>query len=256
MNQKVAAVNEADLFTYSAFTYEKLFSPSSDIYHRNVVKLSGMRKSELQKVVAKSLEYLNAKPNRNFSLSDFQIGFTRSTPSSTGYEYELYFRSPRNRQCCSQLKIRRELKPDLELVDYSDSAEEEAESGERAKKVVNFILPLSGGERSEQTFRLFMSSFESVVIDEDSANPASVALTIAFQGTHVDFGRFNEFINEFKMRTKFDAVRFVRVLGQRFSRSKSIQTGIESLNCDPNDCLLFICDVDVLFNRNFLDYCR
>ena len=84
MNQKVAAVNEADLFTYSAFTYEKLFSPSSDIYHRNVVKLSGMRKSELQKVVAKSLEYLNAKPNRNFSLSDFQIGFTRSTPSSTG----------------------------------------------------------------------------------------------------------------------------------------------------------------------------
>lgn len=66
LNQKVAAVNEADLFTYSAFTYEKLFSPSSDIYHRNVVKLSDMRKSELQKVVAKSLEYLNAKSNRNF----------------------------------------------------------------------------------------------------------------------------------------------------------------------------------------------
>jgi hypothetical protein len=76
MNQKVAAFNEVDLLTYSAFTNEKLFSPSSDIYHRNVAKLSDMRKSELQKVVAKSLEYLNAKSNRNFSLSDFQIGFT------------------------------------------------------------------------------------------------------------------------------------------------------------------------------------
>lgn len=257
-NSQITTESEVDLFAYSAFTYDKLFSPNSDIYHRNVVKLSGLRKAELRKVVEKSLEFINMKSSRNFSVSDFQIGFTRSTPQQSGYEYELFFRNPASRQCCARLKIRRALKPNLELVNFSSSDAEIQDAladVETSKKVINFILPLSGAKRSEKAFRLFLSSFESVVINEDAGQ---ATLNIVFQGIHSEFSLFNNLVKEFKMRTKFGAIRFVRVSAHKmqFSRAKSIQKGVESLNCDPNDCLIFICDVDVLFNQNFLDLCR
>lgn len=229
-----------------------------DIYHRNVVKLSGPRKLELRGVIQNALEFLNAKPNRNYTLDDFQIGFTRST-STNGFEYELYFRNGITQQCCSHIKLRKALKPDLELVEFTNAVDfdEENLNSEAAKKSINFILPLSGGEKSERAFRLFLSSFESVVIDEDSGQST---LVVVFHGTQSEFEHFNELVNEFKRRTKFEAARFVRVGGNhqngKFSRSQAIQSGIDSLNCDPNDCLIFICDVDILFNRNFLDLCR
>lgn len=217
-------------------------------------------------MVQKSLDFLNSKQktttntDTNYTIEQFHIGFTRSTPASTGYEYELYFTHPRTQHCCSQIKIRRALEQNLDLVDLvapDESNEDQVGGINESKKLINFILPLSGGSKNERAFRLFLSSFESIVVNDDSGQAA--ALIIVFQGMSTDFAQFNVLVKEFKQRTKFEAIKFVQEKQANsggFSRSKAIKLGIDSLNCDPDDCLLFLCDVDVLFDRNFLDLCR
>jgi hypothetical protein len=67
----------------------------------------------------------------------------------------------------------------------------------------------------------------------------------------------NSMLEDFKARTGFYKCHVIYVnssMRQKgFSRANLLQIGIENLS---NEDLIFICDVDVLFNANFLNLCR
>lgn len=201
-------------------------------------------------------------------MKDFAIGFFRSTPYQ-GYEYELYYKI-KSTKCCYLIKLNRGLTPlkisstNIEdehkgLVDYTGDIH-------KGKKVINFILPLTGDAKKKSAFKLFLSSFETVALNQDKF----VTLTIIFGYSKSSQDGLNEkkylenILNDFRQRTSFTNINLIYVeMAGSFSRAKLIQIGVESC-CDNdqfdstplNENLMFFCDVDVLFNKNFLDLCR
>lgn len=239
--------------------------------------MTGARKHHLRRVINDAIEFLNTKQETyKYHIKDFTLGFTRSTPSN-GYEYELYFKM--QEQCCVRLKFNRRLgaldlveasfmdqtstSNDKDAVDFELADDDLTDTTTTKKRRVNFILPVTAQTKQLNSFKLFLSSFESIVINQDSRQ-ASLTIVYSFDENtpNVDL-KFENLIKEFKLRTKFDLVKFLKIKHEgSFSRAKSLQYGVE--NCcsfdreddASNDHLVFLCDVDVLFNENFLNLCR
>ncbi len=238
--------NESDLDPYTTFTIDKIFPAELGIYKRNVVKMSGPRRDDIHAAIELALEHLNQnKTNSKLNKTHFSNGFYRST-FYNGFEYELYFKR-RDFTCCFSLKLKRP----LEHLRVTHS------NRKVSQQVINFILPLTSDSKSLNAFRLFLSSFETVAVNQDK----HVTLTIVF-GTEVNDQRakneMSTFLSEFKERTRFDKVNQVNVDMKdvsSFSRAKLLQIGSDHERFE-NESLLFFCDVDVLFNKNFLDMCR
>ena len=113
-------------------------------------------------------------------------------------------------------------------------------------------------------FKLFLSSFETVAIDQDHF----ATLTIVFASEQTNetsqLKNLKELVSDFQKRANFQKVNVINVPssgGASFSRAKLLDIGVDKC-CDHfdtarrNENLLFFCDVDVLFNQNFLHMCR
>lgn len=251
--------NEGDIYVYSAFTLDKLYPAESDPYQRNILKLTGFRESDLKSIVQTGVDNFNLgnanKKSGNYSLKNFLIGFYRSTPID-GYEYELYFKD-NDAICCTLIKINRPLRE--AHVSISTQA-----SKSDIKKIIHFILPLSSliSSRNKNAFKLFLSSFETVALNQDGG---FAYLIIVYSYTDQEDKRYlEEYLDDFKKRTYFQNVKLITIQESKeeFSRAKLLKLGIDNCcsrysNTDEyTDDLVFFCDVDVLFNRNFLEICR
>ena len=241
--------NESELDPYTAFTIDKIYPAELNIYKRNVIKMSGPKRVDLNTVIEMALVHLNknfTNNNNKLNQSHFSNGFYRQT-SYNGFEYELYFKR-KDFSCCFSIKLNRP----LARLSVTQS------SRKISKQIINFILPLTSDSKNMNAFRLFISSFETVAIDQDKY----VTLTIVFGFDLVSNKRahneMNTFLSEFRERTRFENVKLIYVEmkdQQSFSRAKLLQIGSDSVDL-KNESLLFFCDVDVLFNKNFLDMCR
>lgn len=223
--------NEGDVYSYSAFSLDKLYPAERGIYNRNIQKLSGLKQLDLHSVVKASLAQLGSK----YSLEDFIIGFYRTTPLN-GYEYELFFKQ-KHALCCTVIRL---LKPiqNLRITEIQHVHE---------KKTINFIICLTAGKLKKLSS--FLNLFNLVALQQDKA---FVSLTIVFTAIKANT-QIERIINEFKMQTKFSKINLIYSRSIRFSRASSLELGVENANQDD---LLFFCDIDIIFTQLFLDMCR
>jgi chondroitin sulfate N-acetylgalactosaminyltransferase 1/2 len=136
------------------------------------------------------------------------------------------------------------------------------------KKTINFILPMSDNlmlKKYVRSIKVFLDLFERVAINQDSMNGGMsgvkgqfVTLTIVFSYKNLTLKRkFEKLLSDFKHRTKFMNLKLILIGHTAFSRAKLLQIGIENLNVkSSNENLIFLCDVDIVFNQMFLDLCR
>jgi chondroitin sulfate N-acetylgalactosaminyltransferase 1/2 len=284
--QQSLVKSEADAYSYSAFTLNRFYPAELGIYKRNIFKPSGVRLDDLTQIVQASVDYLNSKSNQSekYELVDFLIGFFRTTPVD-GSEYELYFRNRSQNSCCLHFKLNRPMSNDLRIVDTNlnlnsnEIANEEAkllntddlirvsdnQNGKQQansvtyKKTVHFILPISDGvlmRKNAASLKLFLSMFENVAIGQDRGH--FVTLTLVFSYKNSKWKRYLEsLLAKFKHRAKFHNMKLISVKNMAFSRARLLQLGVENLKTNqPNENLVFLCDVDVVFNQMFLDLCR
>lgn len=63
-------------------------------------------------------------------------------------------------------------------------------------------------------------------------------------------------IEDFKYENRFNMISLLVIAEKKYSRAKFLDIGIK--NCCHNELnsLIFLCDVDVYFEQNFLDQCR
>ena len=225
--------------------------------------MTGEKKLDLHNAIKKGLDYLNSNINEEYSfmyeVDSFLIGFYRLTPHK-GVEYELYFK--RNESCCSTVSLNKPVKY-LKIVDSSVFGTQQIR-----KKIINFILPLVSQDLNQKlnSFKKFMKTFENVALYQDNKHST---LTIVYANNHNSSFELEEFMNQFKERTKFLNVKVVNILSnasKTLSRAQLLQLGVD--NCctfnnekfininNDNDELIFFCDIDIIFNQNFLDICR
>lgn len=209
-----------------------------------------MRQLDIGAVLNTSLDYLNSIPSRiqsAYQLKDFVIGFMRTTPID-GFEYEVYFKN--SESCCVSIKLTRGLQA---LRIYDSNVSEQSDL--KVKKVVNFILPLSVDSKNLNLLKQFLSIFEQIAVKQDNGF-SSLTIVLGRLNKTQSFIIFEHTVNKFVQRTNFKNVNILRTDMNAFSRAKLLSIGIDS--CCSNDVqdLIFLCDVDIMYNQNFLDLCR
>ena len=131
-----------------------------------------------------------------------------------------------------------------------------ASSSSNEKPWINLILPLRG--RIDK-LRSFMDKFVRICVQEDGR----VSLTLVYFGS-AGLKQVTNILGGISKKHAFKWVKLVTVSESAFSRGKGLQVGVEAWASSPtqahpsrdDDVLLFLCDVDVIFNADFLERCR
>ena len=163
----------------------------------------------------------------------FTEGIYHSSPS-IGTHYELYFSNDKN------LKTRVTLfRPQAPPVSVKQDPIRPVEK-------VNIILPLAG---RSSTFKVFLAYFEPLLVKLGS----NIFLTIVYFGNTVT--DMMSHLQPFIIKHKFRSYHIEHVKDRNFSRGYALDTGIRWWN-KRTDPLVFLCDVDVVVNEQFLDRCK
>ena len=117
----------------------------------------------------------------------------------------------------------------------------------RVKELINIIVPLSGRSNS---LGHFLNMFHEVCIKHKE----NVFLTIIMYGNLTNTNELRNIVNKFTKKTGFTAFDIMRK-DAPFSRGRALDDGVKRWNGNKN-VLIFFCDVDVTFDRNFLRRCR
>ena len=118
------------------------------------------------------------------------------------------------------------------------------------EKMIHFVLPLS---KASNRFYLFLQNFEDVCL---KTQEHVYLLVVLFIGkTKQDEEEAESIIKDIKHLSQRYRKAHVRIVQthKEFSRSLGIDLGAKQL---PQEALMFFCDVDVRFTRDFLSRCR
>ena len=121
------------------------------------------------------------------------------------------------------------------------------EQTRRIKELVNIIVPLSGRSNSLANF---LRMFQEVCIKHKE----NVFLTIIIYGNLTTTKELKNILNKFTANAGFTAFDIMR-RDAPFSRGRALDDGVKRWNGNQ-DVLMFFCDVDVSFDREFLRRCR
>ena len=121
------------------------------------------------------------------------------------------------------------------------------EQTRRVKELINIIIPLSGRSNS---LEVFLRMFQEVCIKHKE----NVFLTVIMYGNLTTTKELKDIINKFTAHTGFTAFDVMR-RDSPFSRGRALDDGVKRWNGNQN-VLMFFCDVDVSFDREFLRRCR
>lgn len=233
--------NEFEVVPFVRFTANRLYLVEPGLGRRVIEKPIGYKRKDLSEVIEFALEKLNDGNNDStvtFTSSDFLEGIFRTLPGF-GTHYELYFRNGRDHSLSKYTKVvvtRVLSEPSLILKDDI----------EIKHKPVNLILPLSGRIDS---FKRFMDNFVKVCIHQDN----NVFLTLVYFGRK-GFEEVQSIIRNISIKYMYHKMQLI-LLEETFSRSKGLQVGAQSWK-KQDDVVLFLCDVDIIFNNDFLERCR
>ena len=117
----------------------------------------------------------------------------------------------------------------------------------KIRQLINIILPLSG--RAESLDK-FIQMFREICVEHGE----NVFLTVVIYGNTTSSIKLKERIVQFSKNTKFAGIDIMRK-DLPFSRGRALDDGVKRWNGNKN-VLMFFCDVDVSFDRNFLRRCR
>ncbi|XP_061196132.1 chondroitin sulfate N-acetylgalactosaminyltransferase 1-like [Saccostrea echinata] len=232
--------NEFEMTAFNRFTLHRIYLVDPGLGKRVVEKPIGSKRRDLYEVISYSVGTLNEQRknmSKIFTISDFIEGIYRTDPAS-GTHYELYFRNINSKESGRYSKVAI-LKPFGPLMTAINTTVRTRETW------INIILPLKGRLDS---FEIFMKNFVDVCIAIDK----HIYLTIVY------FGK--EGLDTVKNITKNVShtygYKFMRVINvnEEFSRGRGLQIGMETWR--SKDVVIFMCDVDIIFNAEFLERCR
>ena len=232
--------SEYELTAFNRFTVSRIYLVDPGLGKRVVEKPIGQKRKEINEVIVFGVERLNkgrSNSSKIYTTSDFIEGIYRTEPTS-GTLYELYYRYLDNLGIgkYSKVVLLRPFGPLLPAISspvYTDSV------------WINLILPLKGRTDS---LKLFMKNFVDVCILRDK----KVYLTVVYFGSE-NISTVKNIISDVSETYNFKYMKLVNV-NESFSRGRALQIGIRSWK--SGDVLLFMCDVDIIFNVDFLERCR
>lgn len=132
------------------------------------------------------------------------------------------------------------------LVPFKLATSGQEQSREPKEKKVNILVPLSG---RYDIFVRFMANFEHVcLIPKQNVK----LLVLLFNTDNAELVKQVELMREYHMKYP-RAEMEVKPVDGAFSRALALEVGSSHFS---NDSLLFYCDVDLLFNSDFLKRCR
>ncbi|ESO98621.1 hypothetical protein LOTGIDRAFT_174094 [Lottia gigantea] len=232
---------EYDVVSFNRFTLNRVYLVDPGLGKRVIEKPIGYKKKDLLEIITHAMNKLNENRTgpyiKLYTMEDFLEGLYRIEPT-TGTHYELYFQDIDSSVAYSYKKVilMRPFGPPM-LVSKNKVTTDQA--------WINLILPLSG---RIETFRLFMERFVSVCIKQDKR----VYLTVVYFGTD-GLQEVKNIMSAIAKHNKFKHMKLV-TLNEKFARGRGLQIG--ALNWKSGDAMLFLCDVDIVFNGEFLERCR
>ncbi|XP_041364736.1 chondroitin sulfate N-acetylgalactosaminyltransferase 1-like [Gigantopelta aegis] len=231
---------EYDVVAFNRFTLNRVYLVDPGLGKRVIEKPIGYKKKDLFEIVAFAVDQLNqnrSTSSTQYGLEDFLEGLYRHQPT-TGCHYELYFRSREVSAGNTYTKVimLRPYGPPMLVINHQINTIQEW---------INLILPLSG---RVDTFRLFIQRFINVCIKQDKR----IFLTVVYFGKE-GLKEVKDLMSQTARMYKFKHMKLV-TLKETFTRGRGLQIG--ALNWKGGDVLLFLCDVDIIFNNEFLERCR
>ena len=121
----------------------------------------------------------------------------------------------------------------------------DAKSLDNTLPFVHFLVPLEG---RLETFRRFMKNFEEVCLKQI----LRVKLVIAYSSSFFSPREHKAVLEEYQYKYPLADLIWIDVAGN-FSRGVALSLAAAKLNKTD---LFFLCDVDLVFTREFLDRCR
>lgn len=262
-NTRKALIKESRHHIYTAFTRDRIYVPKQGNENPNYYKYRGLFRKELHTLIELGVNELN-KTNSSYSykFDDFLIGFSRNIPFY-GIDYDIYYK--KNKQCCSIARFHRYFQPfSLETHNSNNKILNKQEifalNENTEKQVINFVLPITSDEKNFKAFSFFLETFKHIAIDEDKSYST---LTIVFgynlrkPQDLIYKKKVEDLVNDFVRTTGFIKIKLVLSYQRKYSRAKYLDMGVRKA-CDKaeSECLVFLCDVDIFFEKNFLDFCR
>lgn len=184
----------------------------------------------IDEVIDEAVLLLNSSQWRR---DHFVEGLYQSS-DTIGTHYEVYFANDKNEK--RRVTLFRPQAPPVPLshesVPYGDK--------------LNIIVPLYG---RTDAFRLFLSNFEPILV----TMKYKIYLTIVYFGASAKdlMSTFQSFI----LKHKYRSYHIELVPNRNFSRGYALDKGIRSWK-GKLDPLVFLCDVDIIFKKDFIDRCR
>ena len=231
--------NEYEVIPFCRFTLNRIYLVDPGMGKRVVEKPIGFKKKELSEVIAYGVEKLNSdRGNKEkYIVEDFAEGLYRTEPSM-GTHYELYYRDIDASKDNMYIKVL--LSRPFGPIHFLDMQKVNTK-----REMINIILPLSG--RTDK-FKKFMERFVKVAIKGDG----QVFLTVVYFGLE-GLNEVKSILGQVSKQQRFKQMKLV-TLNESFSRGRGLQVGVQSWG--DKDVLMFLCDVDIVFNTDYLERCR
>ncbi|XP_038060136.1 chondroitin sulfate N-acetylgalactosaminyltransferase 1-like [Patiria miniata] len=229
--------SEYDVVPFSSLNSKLVYSLESGLSHRPSERPRGDKKEDLVEAVYFAIDILNKKKDNtfnSFSIDNFVDGIFKSE-RTIGTYYNLVFRGTQESYYQS-VEILRPFSPLQKL---------RSQIIDTNKILVNIIIPLSG--RLDK-FQSFIERFKSVCLD----NRMHVYLTVVYFGEE-GLSEIHSVLFNMAHQYNFHNYKLIR-LNVTFSRGRGLEEGVQ--NWDGSDVLMFFCDVDIAFTKEFIEHCR
>ncbi|CAD5112982.1 DgyrCDS2186 [Dimorphilus gyrociliatus] len=233
--------NEFEMSAFARFTLNRIYLIEPGLGKRVVEKPIAFKKKDILEVVSGAYplsiqEFYQGKEKSLYTDKIFLEGIVKNEPS-IGAVYELYFRNlefPTDRNKFVRVTLSRPFAPVYGLGYAPININ---------NKLLLVILPLSY-ERLDK-FKSFLDRFQMLALED-----TKLAFTLVYFGEKGSL-EAKSMLN--KLRQNQITAKFIH-LKETFSRGRGLQAGVD--DWQNEDVILFFCDVDVIFNAEFLQRCR
>ncbi|XP_038600106.1 chondroitin sulfate N-acetylgalactosaminyltransferase 2 isoform X1 [Tachyglossus aculeatus] len=241
--------SEYGVIPFESFTLMKVFQLEMGLTrHPEEKPVRKDKRDELVEVIEAGLEVLNNPdeedeqeeedgPNGEkhiFSENDFMEGYYR-TERDKGTQYELFFKKTDLMEY-RHVTLFRPFGPLMKV---------RSETIDITKSVINIIVPLAG--RTE-AFAQFMQNFRDICIHQDKR----IHLTVVYFGEE-GLSDVKNILESVVSETDFHNYTLVS-LNEEFNRGRGLDVGARAW--EKGEVLMFFCDVDIYFSKEFLNSCR
>ena len=227
--------DEYEVVPFQSLTSKLVYSVQSDLSRKPGERPKGDKKEDLVEAVYFAIDVLKAQSTaKELTIEHFVDGVFR-TDKTTGTFYHFIFKDP-VRSYYHSIEVLRPFAPLQRLRTKVIDTD---------RVTVNIIIPLSG--RIDK-FRTFLDRFQAVCIE----NQLRVFLTVVYFGED-GLEEIQMLLQYAKDTFNFHDFKLVTLM-ESFSRGRGLQEGVYSW--DGPDVLMFFCDVDIAFNKEFIEHCK